>query len=189
MPDPTVWEFMKAFFLGKTEFEREWWYVKEYIRLLMLFPILIWGLQRMEAQYHQVGGWKSYGRKYWLWMIICLVLFFLVRARDPWGVIFFTGILCAKYRFFDRLDMWIHKTKYPQLIIAAFTLTVAIKSGFHDSEKEAIFILPFFIYGFSICVPVAFHFTMNHSKKELFGGSFFIALGRIRSSIATPSMI
>lgn len=137
-----VWNYdifhLLLVFLGcKSYYNETWWYVLEYIRILIYFPVIY----SLILYFEKIIRKKFFN--YFFLLIICLI----ISKFDPYLSVFINGIMFAKYHLFEKLDSITSNKIFS--IILSFILLLSIlffRSFMILSFRWDFIIIPFFIY-------------------------------------------
>ena len=137
-------QLLKSLFGLSYQYNAEWWYIGEYIRLLALFPIWMTGLKFIEKlrNGHLIHGGL---------LIILLTLTALLPeyCGKPYIICFLCGIFFATVPIYEWLDGKF--SKYPSLYcIVSFCVLggVFLSRTILLSGKYDYIHVPFFVFGF-----------------------------------------
>lgn len=123
-----------------TQFNGEWWYIKQYLVLIALFPALYMLLQRTRDNRHL-------SIRLTLSAIIAYAVSRLLHAQFTYCMILIEGIMVARYRIFDRVNIRFKNTGTRAIAIATvivtFILRTALASEASSSFPDVIIIAPF----------------------------------------------
>lgn len=82
-------------FIGKSNvYNKEWWYIWAYVRMMAFFPFLKYALEKIECRIK-----NKYGQT-----VVVLFLIYLLFSYKLFLTIFFIGMLFSKYKLFEKLD-------------------------------------------------------------------------------------
>jgi hypothetical protein len=132
-------------FLGRTfYYNAEWWYVAQYIRFLLIFPLLIIGLKLIDR--HSCGK-----RLHSLFLLALIAATILLPEsyRRVYLICFLCGSFFASVPIFECLDKLLSKHKFLYIILssgllgAVFVARAAIFGGSYD-----FLFVPLFVFGF-----------------------------------------
>ena len=102
-----------------TAFNGEWWYISTYLGLLLLFPVLCWGLRNLCEKTSRYSG------------IIAIVAFVLIsilytllpgKSFMGWLLCFVMGMAMVQYRVFEMLYELLLKTERVRYVLAVLLL-------------------------------------------------------------------
>lgn len=137
----TLKEFTLAFIGRKANiYNGEWWYVTEYIKMLLYFPIYIWILTKLEiVRYYS-------GKNPYKIVIYILALVSFIMTRH-YLFIFLTGIVFARYRVFEYIEQYLYSKRYfNNIFLILGTLGVFIFRSVLMSARFDDIIVIMFIY-------------------------------------------
>lgn len=131
--------------LGRTfQYNAEWWYIAQYIRFLLIFPLLMVGLKLLNRI--RFGNW-----------IHSIVLVSLIIAtvilpeayRKVYLICFLCGCFFASVPVFERLDTFLSKRKFLYIALSlcilggVFVARTKLLGGAYD-----FLFAPLFVFGF-----------------------------------------
>lgn len=124
-----------------TQFNGEWWYIKQYLVLVGLFPALYMLLQGTRDNRHL-------SLRLTLSVIIAYAVSRLLYAQFTYCLIFIEGITVARYRIFDRVNLHFENTRHAgaiaiAIMMATFVIRTALSSEAASSFPDVIIIAPF----------------------------------------------
>lgn len=124
-----------------TQFNGEWWYIKQYLVLVVLFPALYLLLHKTDGNHHLLI-------RLFLAITLAYIASKLLNAQFYYCLIFIEGIAVAQYRLFDRAAQYIQKTRQARLInitllVGTFIIRTALASEASSSFPDLIIIAPF----------------------------------------------
>ena len=124
-----------------TQFNGEWWYIKQYLVLVALFPALYMLFQGTRDNRHL-------SLKLILSVIITYAVSRLLHAQFTYCLIFIEGIMVARYRIFDRVNLHFENTRHAgaiaiAIIMATFIIRTPLASEAASSFPDVIIIAPF----------------------------------------------
>lgn len=124
-----------------TQFNGEWWYIKQYLVLVVLFPALYLLLHKTDGNHHLPI-------RLFLAITLAYIASKLLNAQFYYCLIFIEGIAVAQYRLFDRAAQYIQKTRQARLInitllVGTFIIRTALASEASSSFPDLIIIAPF----------------------------------------------
>lgn len=122
------------------QFNSEWWYIKQYLVLVMLFPALYPILQGARDR-------TSLSIRFASSMIITYALSKFLHAQFSYCLIFIEGIIVARYRLFDKVSLHFEKVEHARTVavaalIGTFIIRTALASEAGSSFPDLIIIVP-----------------------------------------------
>lgn len=145
----SIFEFIWCMLWPKSSINGEWWYVKAYSIMLLLFPLV-------NALFYEFKknaiAWRSAA-----FLGLCTAMIVLVavtptvlRTTLKPLIIFLEGYVIAKFQIFDRIDTMVGKRKWvPAAMLVAVVTARLIAADRPDYNTADIFLIAFFVYGFT----------------------------------------
>ena len=152
-------EMINNFIARRMTYSSEWWYVQQYISMLLLFPIIQWIFSKIDIL-------KSRREKIFLLLLSivwCSLLFngklvSLINQKYQlvYLAIFTEGIICAKYKIFERISDFLQCNLYRKcwavmITIVCFVIRWEFAKGPEYIAVDTIITVPL-IYAVTINV-------------------------------------
>lgn len=131
--DYTLLDLFLVFSGYKSYYNLEWWYVWEYIRMLIFFPVIYSLLLYLE---------KTFSRKVFYYLSL-IILCIIVRKFAPYLPVFLVGILFAKHHIFEKLDSIISNQIFSVILLS---IVLFLRSAEIVHMNSDFVIIPLFIY-------------------------------------------
>lgn len=124
-----------------TQFNGEWWYIKQYLVLVFIFPILYLLL-------HKTDNIKHLFKRLFLTILTAYIASKLLSAQFSYCLIFIEGIIVAQYGLFEKVAQYIEKRSQVRLInitilICTFIIRTTLADEASSSYPDLIIIAPF----------------------------------------------
>jgi len=169
---------IKSFFLGGV-YNGEWWYVRQYLKFIILFPffeILIFSCSKHRKQVPKLIVLLLLGitllllirALFWKTIIGEIVRFFINHFYSDYLIIFLTAFIIAYFNFFEFLNSKIH---HP-VIWACFLLLIVISVRYiyvtaPGQSDIDVFLTPFLIFALT---------NLLHQERKPSHFCFFLRL-------------
>ncbi len=134
-----LFDFKEIFlnFIGyHTNYNLEWWYVWEYVKMLIFFPIMYKSMifiDKIKIKYINIIIFIS--------IILCL------RRIDIFLAVFLMGLLCANYQLFENFNaIFTKKNKLSIFLSISMLCIIAVYRSYNPSLNSDIFFAPILIY-------------------------------------------
>ncbi|ALS18150.1 acyltransferase family protein [Clostridium butyricum] len=150
-------EFIKNFIGISSSYNREWWYVNQYIKILLMFPVI--NLFFYDFKDKKITVWKI---TLIIFAIIFLILsskifiikkilLFILKHIGKYTAVFIVGFLFAKYKLYERMYKFNVDNEISSKFIATILLLsvvlartlLATNAAYNDID---VVLVPFLIY-------------------------------------------
>lgn len=174
--------------LGLSEkYNAEWWYIKNYLIILMLFPLLKAQEWYVDQKKYGVvlkillwGIWVSF---FFLIFVFVKIIFFhsISNKYFFYSLIFIEGFLFSKYRLFEKVSIYASSNAFSILLLVAIVTGRLIVAKDATYKNGDIVFAPLLIYSF-ICLSKKFQKNVflkyleklgNHSTYMWLTHTFF----------------
>lgn len=114
-------QLLKGFFGQSYAYNAEWWYIGEYLRFLLLFPLLMWGLKLLNRLSDPIRSVVFTV----LVLALCAALWYL---NHPYIICFLLGIYFASVPVFEYLEKGLFRHTILSIVVSLGALGVAFLS-------------------------------------------------------------
>ena len=144
------------------KYNGEWWYVGEYLNILITFPVFYKLINYLDRTYI-----LNSKKNTWIKIFIYLLLIIIVRRIDLYLAVCLVGMTCNKFSLFERLEIFLSRYKLSVLgAIFFLSMILAFRTQTNNSD---IFCAPLLIWSIIILKN-----NLNHSVIN----RFILYLGR-----------
>ena len=97
-------ELFLNFIAYKVSYNLEWWYMWEYVRMIVMFPAMVYFIKYIDS--------IKLNKECIVKSLIYLCIILLLRRADVYLAVFLVGILCARYELLEKFNnLFINKDK------------------------------------------------------------------------------
>lgn len=127
-------EYISNFFGMRSSFNGEWWYIKQYVLILVSFPLL-WEFLIWWGKYR--NGINT---------VFVLIFVIILRYISPYLALSFIGMVFQKYLLFEKINSVKFNNKRPILFSAILIALVVFVRCLNPSVKIDVFLVPVLIF-------------------------------------------
>ena len=133
--DAPLNEYLYNFLGIKSTFNGEWWYIKWYVLMMLMFPVI-----------KQVMVWVETITSSKVYVACTVILVFILRYFSPYLALCFVGMLFKRHMLFEKLSVFKINERYPLLLSVVLMGIVIFVRTIKPTTKIDVFLVPVLVF-------------------------------------------